>query len=436
LKYDNTNSDLSILRFNCISSIYGIADKTKSLFTLLRNDHENHGITSLDIKIIQMMREGPVDPDDVAQELSMTRENAKKLISSVSGKLEENSRLGARVFRGFPTVEIGPNFALVSTVTNLDRSSMYVDLLRYVLTTESEELNKICPPRLQKVEVESAVIKTTEDLGDAVENEYDDLFGESAVEEAPNEEEESIAETTSDTLVATSKQVTNYGYFHGKLQDFDPETFPEKSLYPKKCNLKHQPVVLTNKDKKELADSTNKNKGEGKFDPYKNLSEDKRLDTENPDGTFICPEYWCMKNEIPLREEDLVVDEEGAHCPVCMGKLQTGMNVDVRQYPSYTFNVAASNNLNSNDRFELVFSPTAVTEVKPSVNGTAVFSIYPNPSNGSKVVASMIGFDEEKVVVTVVDMLGKVVYTSEQMISADRNAEHAVLLLLAGCLIV
>lgn len=334
LKYDNTSSDLSILRFNCISSIYGIADKTKSLFTLLRNDHENHGISSLDIKIIQMMREGPVDPDDVAEELSMTRENAKKLIASVSAKLDENSRLGARVFRGFPTVELGPNFALVSTITNLERSSKYVDLLRYVLTSDSEELNKICPPRLQKVEVESAVIKTTEVLEDAVENEYDDLFGESAVEEVPEEDEkESVAETGPETLATSSKQVTNYGYFHGKLQEFDPETFPEKSLYPKKCNLKRQPVVLTDKDKKELADPTNKNKGEGKFDPYKNSREDNRLDTEDPDGTFICPEYWCMKNEIPLREEDLVFDEEGAHCPVCMGKLQTSANVDVRQYP-------------------------------------------------------------------------------------------------------
>jgi hypothetical protein len=101
--------------------------------------------------------------------------------------------------------------------------------------------------------------------------------------------------------------------------------------------------------------------------------------------------------------------------------------VDVRQYPSYTFNVATSNNLNSNDRFELVFSPTAVTEVKPSVNGTAVFYIYPNPSNGSKVVASMIGFENENsVVVTVTDVLGKVVYTASQTIGNGNNAEHEI----------
>ena len=99
---------------------------------------------------------------------------------------------------------------------------------------------------------------------------------------------------------------------------------------------------------------------------------------------------------------------------------------DIAAMHEVGFNVSSTNNLNSNDRFQLVFSPVVLTTVNPSVNGEAIFSVYPNPSNGSKVVASMIGFDEEKVVVTVVDMLGKVVYSSEQMISADRNAEHAI----------
>jgi hypothetical protein len=99
---------------------------------------------------------------------------------------------------------------------------------------------------------------------------------------------------------------------------------------------------------------------------------------------------------------------------------------DIASMQEVGFNVSSTNNLNSNDRFQLVFSPVVLTTINPSVNGDAIFSVYPNPSNGSKVVASMIGFDEEKVVVTVVDMLGKVVYTSEQVISADRNAEHAI----------
>ena len=340
LKYPNPVSDLSLLRFNCISSVYGIADKSKSLFTLLRNDRENHGISSVEIKIIQMMREGPIDPDAVAEELSVTRDNAKKLIAGVSDKLEENSRLGARLFRGYPSVELGVDYAVVSTVNEQERSSKYVDILRFILNsdTESGDLDKICPPRLQKVDVETAVIKTNDtSLDTAVVNEYDDLFDESfdpEEKEKEKDEEESVSTDVTETLATISKQSTNYGYFHNKLQEFDPQTFPEKSNYPKKCNLKRQPVVLTDKDKKDLSDPTNKNKGEGKYDPYKNkISEDKILDLENPDGSLICPEYWCMKNEIPLREEDLVFDDEGAHCPVCMGKLQTSTKVDVRQYP-------------------------------------------------------------------------------------------------------
>jgi hypothetical protein len=95
--------------------------------------------------------------------------------------------------------------------------------------------------------------------------------------------------------------------------------------------------------------------------------------------------------------------------------------------------VAANNNLNSNDRFELVFSPTAITEVKPSVNGNAVFSVYPNPSNGSKVVASMIGFENESSVqVVVTDVLGKVVYSATQSIGNGNDAEHAIAARLAS----
>jgi len=101
--------------------------------------------------------------------------------------------------------------------------------------------------------------------------------------------------------------------------------------------------------------------------------------------------------------------------------------LDVRQFPAYTYNVAANNNLNSNDRFEIIFSPTAITEIKPAVNGAAVFSVYPNPSNGNKVVASMIGFDNESSVqVTVTDVLGKVVYTANQTIGNGSAAEHPI----------
>jgi len=122
--------------------------------------------------------------------------------------------LGARLFRGYPTVSFGPNFAIVSTVTEQERSSKYVDILRYIVDTEeSEDLNKICPPQLQKVEVESAVITTDVSLDAAVVNEYDDLFDES-FDPAEKEETESqnVTESIADsqTLATVTKQTTNY----------------------------------------------------------------------------------------------------------------------------------------------------------------------------------------------------------------------------------
>jgi hypothetical protein len=57
----------------------------------------------------------------------------------------------------------------------------------------------------------------------------------------------------------------------------------------------------------------------------------------------------------------------------------------------------------------------------------ATLEAYPNPSNGSKVVASMIGFENENsVMVTVTDVLGKVVYTATQSIGVGNAAEHEI----------
>lgn len=100
--------------------------------------------------------------------------------------------------------------------------------------------------------------------------------------------------------------------------------------------------------------------------------------------------------------------------------------IDVRAVPSYTYAVNGTNNLNNRGRFDLIFSPTAITETKPVLNGNAAFTVYPNPSNGQKVMASMIGFENENTVeVSVTDMLGKVVYRSVVAVSAE-TTEHEI----------
>lgn len=51
-------------------------------------------------------------------------------------------------------------------------------------------------------------------------------------------------------------------------------------------------------------------------------------------GTAICPSYWCMRDLIPLQEEDLTLGEDGLlHCPVCGGKVRPNDSVSTKEFP-------------------------------------------------------------------------------------------------------
>jgi hypothetical protein len=204
----------------------------------------------------------------------------------------------------------------------------YADILRYVLSNpDSDDLDKICPARMQTVASESAVIQTNVVDEDAlVDDAFADLLGDfDAEKEEPKKEE---AEEPRTTLDVANQPSTIYNYFANRLRSFDPETFVEKSGYSKKCDQKHQPVVITSNDKKRLETLE-----KGSYDPTKNAQDGTLVDVEDPDGTLVCPEYWCMKDEIPLREDQLLSEDGTLKCPVCRGKLQTSSNVDLREFP-------------------------------------------------------------------------------------------------------
>jgi hypothetical protein len=86
--------------------------------------------------------------------------------------------------------------------------------------------------------------------------------------------------------------------------------------------------VLTEEDKQRIQSEA------GDEYTYNQVEEDEKLELEDPDGTAICPPYWCMKDEIPLREEQMEEDDEGnLTCPVCHGKVRTTDKLDVNEYP-------------------------------------------------------------------------------------------------------
>jgi len=327
---DSKLDDFDLLRFNCISSIFDIADKSKSQFSLLRSDHSNHGISAVEVKIIQMFKESPaLGASDVATELSIPLENAKKLLAHVENRLDEEPKLGDRIFRGYPTLRVGPEYVIVSSVSELERSVKYSNVLRYILSNpDSAEVQAICPKRMERVAVETAVVPTTDlDVDAALADEYADLFGYLEQEDEVSETV-SVAETTSTNIQRIStdqRKGTIYSYFADRMRQFDPITFdPAGSKYPKICEQKHQPIILSVKEQTRL-----------KGTPYSidGYDDDKKIDIENPDGTIICPEYWCMKDQIPLQESQLLSEDGQLRCPQCNGELQTRSSDNPQEFP-------------------------------------------------------------------------------------------------------
>lgn len=334
-KYSDKLDDFDLLRFNCISSIFDIADKTKSQFSLMRTDHTNNGLSAIEVKILQMMKEasGRLDPNTVSTELSIPLQSARELIQYVQTRIDEDPRIGEKAFRGYPTMRLGPDYVIVSSISKLEKTLQYSNLLRYILSNpESDEVNRICPKRAERVAAESVVVSTEPlEVDAALEEEYSDLFA-FLEQEEQIPETESLTETVdtidiSQRISTDQKQGTTYNYFKSRLQKFDPVTFnPTGSQYPKKCEQKHQPIILSDSDLKRLAN--------GPYD-VKNgkISEDKLVDIENPDGTVVCPDYWCMRDQIPLSDDQLDKSHGEIKCPVCHGKLQTRTTDNPREFP-------------------------------------------------------------------------------------------------------
>jgi len=328
-KYSTKLEDFDLLRFNCISSIFDIADKTKSQFSLMRTDHSNNGLSAVEVKILQMMKDagGNLKAEAVSTELSIPLENARELIGYVQTKVEEDPRIAEKSLRGYPTLRIGTDSVIVSSVTDLEKSLQYSNILRYVLSNPvSNTLDTICPKRAERVAAESALVSTeTLEVDAALAEEYSDLF--SALEQEEEVvDEESVAETveTEKRISTNQSKNTTYNYFKSRLQKFDPITFdPVGSLYPKKCEQKHQPIILSDSDLKRV-EGTQYNI---------DLPEDQVVTIENPDGKVVCPEFWCMRDQIALSESQLHTEDGELKCPVCRGKLQTRSTDNPREFP-------------------------------------------------------------------------------------------------------
>jgi len=312
LRYSRPIKSIDLLRFKCLSNIFAIANKSKLSFSIMRTDHLNNGISAVDLKILNMMRDSSLTSKALSDDLGISIREADILIARVKQRVEDDENIFNRAFHGYPTIKLTGDLVIVSSVTNLELSKHYAGILRFVVSQNTPELDKICPKRVERIKAESAKINVSnEDIQD-----FGDLFDYIQQEEEVVENEPSTA--TEESLqedIEVTRQKSQYGYFKSLLEKFDPETFKTPD-YPKKCEKSNQPVALTTR---QIADLSRTDYGIGDLP---------QLETSSPDGVFICPEYWCMTDNLPLRETQLI----NSKCPVCNGKIQTNSRQNKFEY--------------------------------------------------------------------------------------------------------
>jgi hypothetical protein len=322
LKYDKKIEEYDLRRFPAFASIFDIADRDTSTFRLLRADIP---VGNTDAKLIQLLRQRPdISVNELQDEMDIPLEQAQIIHEDVS-----------KIFKGFPTIRIGSNTSLLSATTNLTQTILYANILRYVLGAEdnNEDVNSIGGKRMERVH--KSIGRPTMGGADAEEDEYADLW-DAEPDPAPlppdlgkkEEPETELIEPEPEPKLKTYRKGKHlHNYFAERLREFDPVTFTsDKSDYPKKCEQDYQPIILSQLDLDEMNEA---------YDP-RQWDKNRRLEIDGPDGTgyVICPEYWCMYDEIPLQEGQLVDESDGfLRCPMCKGKVQKAKGDDPRDFP-------------------------------------------------------------------------------------------------------
>jgi hypothetical protein len=322
--YSTEIREFDMHRFSCLQTLFGFQNDT---FRLLRAEHSSEDISPQELQAFQILNQEDAErtPAYLAKELNLPESQALELFQRVTS-LSEDLNL-ERSLKAYPTLKFAAKEVILKFVTNLDRTLRYADILRFVLTSDSESVDAVCPRRMEKVPAKATVPQ--QELQIEAEFSADDDFNAllgfgGEPEEAPAPAEEAPAEAPKPKKVkVTSRGRGTYNYFNSRLQKFDPATFDE-SFYPSKCDKNKQVVALTPEDKARM----------GPEYDYSNAPAGETMELEDPEATVICPPYWCMRDELPLREDQLVEGDDGAmHCPVCNGKVRETDTSDTIEFP-------------------------------------------------------------------------------------------------------
>ena len=337
-------AEFDMRRFQCLQSIFSFQDDT---FRLLRADRLAENFTPLEVQAFQALQDADVPGIDTLTDIGMTPEDAEALFTKFVN-LGEDLDL-ERVLKGFPTIRFSTKEVIMTAGLNAERSMKYASILRHVLTSEDAAVDAVCPKRVEAVEAVAAAPQTVAVYqGDFnADNDFLNDLGLGEAEAAPSNaaaapaaEPEPEAPAGKKKVRASKKPPSTYNYFNLRLKEFDKEgkTF-DSTIYPGKCDKNKQVVVLTPDDEAKLPPEYNpRNYPEtAKQAKIKEVNKDKEgiedynthvVELEDPPGIATCPQYWCMRDELPLREDQLV---DGA-CPVCKGKVRSGKDQDEYEF--------------------------------------------------------------------------------------------------------
>ena len=356
--YSQKLESYDLRRFGCINSVFDVAGD--SVFRFLRTDFSVQGVSAIEMKLLQLLKSNPnLDVREVSSELSVSIERGRELLHNILKLINEKPDILQKAIRGFPTMKFGPNTILLSSTNRMEKSLQYANILRHILS-DSDEVDDVCPKRMETVKTQVFKPEEVE-----VADEFMDLIADFDVGESkPVDVPEEAEEEPTDKVVVKGDRKTMYNYFNARLQKFDPETYDTNNpdyKYPKKCEQKHQPIILSDEDLKRL-DGT-------PYDPRTYDAPNMVLDN----GIVICPEYWCIRDDIPLREEQLVKVDGFQKCPTCNGKVKE----NAKQNPQ-EFTVI---------KRDSEFKYPRLTKYKSPTNGQLMPCCYKTPETGKKEIA-------------------------------------------------
>ena len=304
VSYGKEISEFDMRRFGCLQNVFGFQDNT---FRLLRADSPSD-IPPEVLRAYSILQSG----DRLETELGVSPEEAAILTEKVKALEEDENFNFEKASSGYPTISFSSKDVMIKFVTNLDRTLDYASILRYVLTSDKQEVNDVCPRRLETVEATVGIASQNVEI----EDEFDMSAFAEDIQEVVQPEQTSNAPAPSKVMkVMKGGPQGTLGYFNNRILKIDPNLIDDE--YTKKCEKLTQVVVLTPEDQARIPPEYN----------YSTAPENQKMKVDK--GIAICPQYWCMRDEIPLSEDQLV---DGKRCPMCDGKVRITEKEDAREF--------------------------------------------------------------------------------------------------------